>query len=242
LPRSDPIFDEALRRKENAIASAIAIITAAYFIGALPHLQFLVRLRRVAPAADLHIALWQQAGPLWGFAAAAIDVLKGIGAVVLTRALGFDIAIIVAVGIAAACGQMWPVFKKFDGEKGNTTGFGAAAAIAVWPTLLALIPVFLAIFSKLVKAIQLKNIPRTQRFKTGAGQSAVLPIAVAISFTALPLVAWVFGEPPEVVAGFIALAGLVFFRRLTAGLSQDLATAAPRRAIFWRRLFLDRPA
>ena len=166
---------------------------------------------------------------------------KGVGTVLLVRSLDFDIGVVVLAGLAATCGQMWPVFKGFDGEKGNTTGFGAALALAPLPTLLALIPVLLAIFSKAVKAFRLKNIPRDQRFKTGAGHSAALPIGVLVAFLVLPLLSVLFDEPDAVALGFAALFVLVIIRRLTAGLSHDLASDAPRGKIFWNRFLLDRP-
>ncbi len=185
--------------------------------------------------------MWQQAGPGWGLLASGIDVAKGIGTVLLVRSLDFDIGVIVLAGLAATCGQIWPVFKGFDGEKGNTTGFGAALAIAPLPTLLALVPVLLAIFSKGVKALRLKNVPPGQRFKTGAGHSAALPIGVLIAFAVLPLLSMLFDEPAAVVLGFVALFILVIVRRLTAGLSPDLKSGASRRTIFWSRFLLDRP-
>ena len=166
---------------------------------------------------------------------------KGVGTVLLVRSLDFDIGVVVLAGLAATCGQMWPVFKGFDGEKGNTTGFGAALALAPLPTLLALIPVLLAIFSKAVKAFRLKNVPRDQRFKTGAGHRAALPIGVLVAFAVLPLLSVLFDEPDAVALGFAALFVLVIVRRLTAGLSQDLASGAPRGKIFWSRFLLDRP-
>ena len=216
------------------------MVIGSYFIGAFPQLLLLARLHRIEPVGDLHHALWQKAGPGWGLFASAIDVLKGIGTVWLARVLGFDVGVVVLAALAATCGQMWPVFKHFDGEKGNTTGFGAAAAIAVWPVLLCLVPVFLAILSKGVKALRLKNVPGGQRFKTGAGQSAALPIGVAAAFLVLPLLSSLFHEPMGVVLGFAALFVLVMIRRLTADLSKDLATTASRSKIFWSRFLLDR--
>jgi acyl phosphate:glycerol-3-phosphate acyltransferase len=173
--------------------------------------------------------------------ASAIDVFKGIGTVWLARSLNFDVSFVVLAALAATCGQMWPVFKNFDGEKGNTTGFGAAATLAFWPALICLVPVFLAILSKLVKALQMKNVPKEQRFRTGAGQSNALPLGVAAAVLLLPVVALLFGEPDAVVWGFAALFVLIMVRRLTAGLSQDLAEGTPRDKIFWSRLLLDRP-
>jgi hypothetical protein len=83
-------------------------------------------------------------------------------------------------------------------------------------------------------------VPKAQRFKTGAGQSAALPVGVALGFIILPVTAWLFDEPRPVVWGFAGLALLIFFRRLTAGLTEDLKTGASRREILRRRLLLDR--
>lgn len=218
----------------------LAVIAAAYLIGALPHLVILARLHRIAPHGDLHMALWQQKGPAWGVLAISIDIGKGIIAVWLARWLGFDTVITVVCGLAAVGGQMWPVFKKFDGEKGNTTGAGAAAAITFWPTILALTPVILALLLKLYKASRLKDAPPGLRFKTGAGSSSFLPVGVAVCFLILPSLAWLHNEPPAVYCGFIALFGMIMLRRLTAGISQDLKSGTSRRRILWRRLLLDR--
>ena len=217
------------------------MVIAAYFIGAFPQLLLLASLFHVEPVGDLHHAIWQKAGPGWGLFASAVDVFKGIGIVWLAHSLNFDISIVVLAALAATCGQMWPVFKHFDGEKGNTTGFGAAATLAFWPALICLVPVFLAIISKVVKVFQLKNVPKDQRFRTGAGQSNALPLGVAASFLLLPIVADLFDESSAVVWGFAVLFILVMVRRLTAGLSSDLTSDAPRGKIFWSRLLLDRP-
>ncbi|XUX01469.1 MAG: glycerol-3-phosphate acyltransferase [Dehalogenimonas sp.] len=219
----------------------IAVIVAAYFIGAFPQLLLMAKYHHIEPVGDLHHAIWKKAGPVWGLSASAIDVLKGIGTVWLVRSMDFDISIVVLASLAATCGQMWPVFKKFDGEKGNTTGFGAAATLAFWPAIICLIPVFLAIISKAIKAAGLKSIPKEQRFRTGAGQSTALPLGVGVALLVLPLAAYFLDEPMAVVAGFAALFVLVMLRRLTAGLSADLATNSPRDQILWSRLLLDRP-
>ncbi len=225
----------------DIIVSDLAIIIGAYFIGAFPQLLLMARLFHVEPVGDLHHAIWQKAGPGWGLFASAVDVFKGIGAVWLARSLGFDISVVILAALVATCGQMWPVFKHFDGEKGNTTGFGAAATLAFWPAIICLVPVFLAIISKVAKALQLKNVPKDQRFRTGAGQSNALPLGVAAAFLLMPIVAGLFDEPTALVWGFAALFILIMVRRLTAGISQDLATDIPRDKIFWSRLLLDRP-
>lgn len=218
----------------------IAIFAAAYFIGAFPHLLLLAKLHHIEPVGDLHIALWQKAGAPWGLAAIAIDVGKGVLAVWLAKLLGLEIVIVVLCALAATAGQMWTVFRRFNGEKGNTTAFGAALALAVTPSAIALIPVVLALLGKLVRALRQKDVSMEQTFRLGAGQSDALPVAVAFSFILLPIATWLLGEPGPVTWGFSGLAVMILFRRITSGLTGDLKTSANRWHIFWRRLLLDR--
>jgi glycerol-3-phosphate acyltransferase PlsY len=220
------------------IAADILFLAVAYLIGALPHLVFLARLKHLPAEGDLHIALWQQAGAAWGILAIGIDVLKGVLAVSLARWIGFDQWTVALAVMAVTAGQMWPVFHHFDGEKGNTTGFGAALVFAPAPAMIALVPVILAIIGKLVSLLRRRDLPRGEAFKRGAGRSNALPVAVALAFLILPLVAWLDRQPWPVIVGLALLGGLVFIRRLTAGITRD--RAADRDGVFWRRLLLDR--
>lgn len=219
---------------------SFGIIVLAYFIGSFPHLLIMARVNHISTDGDLHMALWQQAGPFIGLSVVIVDVLKGIGTIWLVRLLGFNIETIVACGIVATMGQMWPVWKGFDGEKGNTTGYGAAAAIALIPTLLALTGVLMGLMFKLFRALRLKDIPKSEGFSKGAGPSIALPVGVAIGFVLLPFTALWLGQPQQVVVGFAVLSTLIFIRRLTAGLGKDLKTQSNRMTIFWQRLLLDR--
>ncbi|MDD5486146.1 MAG: glycerol-3-phosphate acyltransferase [Dehalococcoidales bacterium] len=217
-----------------------AAITAAYFIGALPHLYAMCKLRRISTTGDLHINLWQGAGPLWGMAAILIDVLKGAAAIWLGRLLGLDLAIIAACGLAAVAGQMWPVFARFDGEKGNTTGLGMALALAFTATLVALVPALFGILSKLVRLLKIKNQPLGRRFKSGAGQSDALPVGVALALVILPVAAYLLGEPVEVVYGFVVLLVIIMLRRLTQGLGEDIKEKRDLKRVLLNRLLYDR--
>lgn len=221
------------------LTNLIAII-ASYFIGALPHLYVLCKLRRITTTGDLHINLWQGAGPLWGLAAILIDVLKGAAAILLGRLLGLDLAIITACGLAAVAGQMWPVFARFDGEKGNTTGLGMALALAFTATLVALVPALLGLLSKLVRLLKIKNQPLGRRFKSGAGPSDALPVGVALTLLILPVAAYLLGEPAEVVFGFVVLLVIIMLRRLTQGLSEDIKNRRDLKSVVLNRLLYDR--
>jgi len=218
----------------------IAIIILSYLIGALPHLYYLCKLRRIDSTGDLHINLLQGAGPFWGLGSVLIDILKGAIPIWLGRALGLDLSIIVICGLAAVAGQMWPVFLKFDGEKGNTTGLGMALALAYQPTLIALVPVLSGIISKLMKSLNIKGQSLVNRLRSRAARSDALPIGVALGFLVLPIASYWLGEPVEVVLGFIILLVIIILRRLTQGLTKDLKDKCDLKIVLYNRLLYDR--
>ena len=222
------------------ILGSFAIVTVSYFIGAFPHLLLLCKLRHIETTGDMHINIWQKAGPLWGLGAVVIDIMKGAVSVWLSQSLGFDLTVMVACGLAAVSGQMWPVFHKFNGEKGNSTGLGMALALVIQPLLIALVPVVFGLLSKLVRALGMKDQPLKSRLKSGSGQSDALPISVILGFLILPLAAFWHGEPTKIVVGLIILLAMVIIRRLTAGLAEDLNTSNKIWKILWNRLIYDR--
>jgi acyl phosphate:glycerol-3-phosphate acyltransferase len=95
----------------------IVMIIVSYFIGAFPQLYLLCKLHKLSTNGDLHINLWQGAGPFWGITGVLIDILKGIITILVCKAIGLDLWIIVACGLAAVAGQMWPVFTGSTGKK-----------------------------------------------------------------------------------------------------------------------------
>ncbi|MDD4874686.1 MAG: glycerol-3-phosphate acyltransferase [Dehalococcoidales bacterium] len=218
----------------------IIFIIISYFIGAFPQLYLLCKLHKLNTTGDLHMNLWQGAGPAWGLFGISIDVLKGALAIWIAKALGLDLSIIVACGLAAVAGQMWPVFSKFDGEKGNTTGLGMSLALAYQSLLIALIPVLFGLISKLVKLLNIKGQSMGKSFRTGAGQSNALPIGVIIGFLILPIASFLLGKPIEIVIGFTVLLVLIIIRRLTAGLNEDLKNKLSLRTVLFNRIIYDR--
>ncbi len=218
----------------------ILMVIISYFIGAFPQLYLFCKLNKVNTEGDLHINLWQGAGPFWGISGVAIDVLKGVITILIARAIGLDLWIIVACGLAVVAGQMWPVFSKFDGEKGNSTGFGMAITLAYQPTLIALIPVFVGLISKLVKLLRLKGQSGRNRFTKGAGQSNTLPIGMALGFGILPIASYFLDKPIEITVGFVALFALVVIRRLTQGLTEDIKNKRNLGEVLINRFLYDR--
>lgn len=68
-----------------------------------------------------------------GVAVAALDVLKGLVAVLAVRALTGDPYIGAVAGVVAVAGHIWPVFARFEGGRGVSTTAGAVCALAPVP-------------------------------------------------------------------------------------------------------------
>jgi glycerol-3-phosphate acyltransferase PlsY len=216
------------------------LILGAYIFGSVPHLPLLAKLRHVELDGDYHQGLWRKAGKVTGVLGVLGEFIKGITPVLVGKALGFNTAIIAAAGLAAVIGQMWPVFSKFDGEKGNSIGLAMVMALAPIPGLIALIPLFIALLIRTAPRLIAKGRSGGEKPLIGGQYSRSLPLGMAMCFLILPLIAWCRGEPRETVWCFGALFILIMIRRLTAGLGNDLKAKGDIKGVLIRRLLYDR--
>jgi glycerol-3-phosphate acyltransferase PlsY len=232
----------------------IALVVGAYLLGSLPYMMLLGRAKGLdlSKEEDLHIALWGKVGRLEGLSGVLVDMLKGVIPVIIGFVCDFPLAVTAAAGVAAVVGQMWPVFRKFDGEKGNTTGIGVIIAFTMYLTAtyspLAYI-VFIVFAIPILIGIGIKIIPRftqsgqtvSERFMFGGPVSNSMPLGMAVGFAAAPLISWCLRQPPEMTWAFLAVFVAIIIRRLTAGLNKDLKTATTSvRSILVNRLLYDR--
>jgi len=71
-----------------------------------------------------------------GKAAAALtlagDILKGVIAVLVARAVTDDTVILALTGLAVFIGHLWPLFFGFHGGKGVATALGVWLALSPW--------------------------------------------------------------------------------------------------------------
>jgi glycerol-3-phosphate acyltransferase PlsY len=209
-----------------------ALVLGAYLLGSVPHLYFIARLRGVKLEGDFHEGLYHRGG--WAAAVAGVlgEFAKGALPVLAGKALDFNVTTVALAGLAAVAGQMWPVFSRFDGEKGNSIGIAMAAALAPLAALFAIIPMIISLIVR--TALRLKNGGRV----VGGAYSRSLPMGMLLGFLVFPVAAGFLGEPAAVVWCGAALWVLVVIRRLTAGLGNDLkASADTPRILLWRFLY-----
>jgi glycerol-3-phosphate acyltransferase PlsY len=210
--------------------TALSAAAVSYLAGSISFPYWVARLRRV----DLRRVgsrklggsnLWKSVGPGEAVVGGSLDAAKGFAAVLAARALGFPLEAQLACGIAAVVGQMWPVFHRFDGGRGNSAGWGFALAVDPVGFVIMMLPVLAAL------AMSAAVRPRPSR---------LLPIAALLSFAVFPAVIWEQqGTTPAVVGGLVLLA-LIVARRVTAGIGDDLATGAPPARVLLNRALFDR--
>lgn len=218
----------------------ILLVLGAYIFGSIPHLSFLAKLRRVELDGDFHENLWYRAGRIIGVAGVIGEFIKGVLPVLAGKALGFDLSVVAIAGLAAVCGQMWPVFTKFNGEKGNSIAIAMVISLVPIPGLVALIPIVISLIIRIAPRLMTGYGKSGEKSIVGGPYSRSLPVGMFICFLILPFVSWYFGEPAEIIWSCAALFILIMIRRLTAGLRDDLKVSHNIGVILLRRLLYDR--
>jgi glycerol-3-phosphate acyltransferase PlsY len=236
------------------ILADIALVIGAYLLGSLPYMILLARARGVdlSKEDDLHMALWHKVGRLEGLSGVIVDMLKGVIPIIVGFAFDFRLAVTAAAGVAALAGQMWPVFRKFDGERGNTTGIGVVIALTMYLTatysplayvvfIIFAIPILIGISFKIIPRMMQSNQTLSERLKFGGPVSNSMPLGMGVGFAIAPLSSWCLRQPPEMTWGFLAIFVVIMIRRLTVGLSKDLKEPKTNiRSILINRLLYDR--
>ena len=231
------------------LAVYIAFIIASYFVGALPFMVLAGKLKGLdlTKERDLHDYLFNQMGKGWGIAGFVADVIKGVIVVLAGFLLQFPVTVVVLGALSAICGQMWPVFNKFDGERGNTIGLGVVGtfSFAYGAPLVVIIAVCIVLLGLLIRTINRlreKGGDVSERIKLGGRPSNVFPLSVIIGFAScIPTSAW-FNMDTVITWGFVGVLLLLLVRRLTGGLREDLKKYPNTASVIINRLLYDRSA
>jgi glycerol-3-phosphate acyltransferase PlsY len=219
--------------------SDAALILASYLLGAVPHLSLLAKLRDVKLDGDFHQDLWNRAGKTLAVIGVLGELAKGVIPVLAGRSLGFGPVTIALAGLAAVCGQMWPVFGNFDGEKGNSIAIAMMVVLAPGPTVIAIIFPIIALIIRTVHRLTAEP-AAGGRVIIGGPYSRILPLGMALCFLSLPVLSLCFHQPPEIIWCTTVLFILIMVRRLTAGLRNDLKASRDIKSILIKRLLYDR--
>ena len=224
-----------------------AFIIASYFLGAIPFMILIGLAKGVdlSQEPDLHHALWYDVGRGWGMLGFLLDVLKGVVPVLAGFLLGFPPGINALAGLAALCGQMWPVFRKFDGERGNTVSVGITLTLSVayGAPLMFTIALAIALAGFAVRtALRWKGSGSNlnERLRLGGSPSLVFPLGVMLGFASFPVTSTLVGQPLEMTLGFSGVILLILIRRLTAGLMAGLRGSSHPVNTIINRLLFDR--
>jgi len=133
------------------MAPLLLTLAYSYLLGSVPFGYILVRTFRgqdvrQTGSGNIGATNVSRTSPALGVLTLALDALKGMAAVWITRQLFTEHFVLLAVAaLAAIVGHMFPVWLRFRGGKGVATGLGSFAMI--FPkTVLIMIGVFLAVF------------------------------------------------------------------------------------------------
>ncbi len=130
---------------------AVALVAGAYLLGSVSFSVVLVKLvqgldvRTVGSGNAGATNVMRAAGKKAGAAVLALDVIKGMTAVAVPRALDAPPAVVGSAAVAVVLGHVFPVFFGFRGGKGVATSAGALGMLA--PAAMAL---GLAVFAAVV--------------------------------------------------------------------------------------------
>lgn len=220
--------------------SDLAFILGAYLLGSVPHLYLLGMLYGKRLTGDLHHELWRQCGRAVWFLAVFLEVARGVLTILIGRWLHLDIAVIAAGGLAVVVGQMWPVFRRFDGEKGNSIGAAVAVTLTPLPFLVALVPMLTGLLIRTIPRFLNKEQTMSEKLRFGGPPSNSFPLGMILGFAVLPLAAWALGESAAVILAYVLLCVLILLRRVTAGLSADIEARKKLGGVLLNRFLYDR--
>jgi acyl phosphate:glycerol-3-phosphate acyltransferase len=196
----------------------LLICAYSYLLGSIPFGYILVRIfrgqdvRRTG-SGNIGATNVSRTSPGLGAVTLILDTLKGIVAILITRALFPGRTVLLGLaGFMAIAGHIFPIWLRFRGGKGVATGLGSFI-ILVPKAVLVMIGIFLAVFL-LFRYISLASI-----------------LTVAL----FPLIAWLLNPYPEApqVLIFLAAASLLIIAKHHANIRRLLAHSEPR--FHWRR-------
>lgn len=127
------------------------ILLSAYLLGSIPFGLLIAKLWKI----DIRqhgsgnigaTNVFRTLGPTPGIIVFILDMLKGYLSIVLANRVAANPWLIIAAGLCAIVGHMFPIFLKFKGGRGVATGVGVLLGLSPLAFLIAMISFSLVLF------------------------------------------------------------------------------------------------
>ena len=198
-------------------ATAIIVVIAAYFWGAIPVTHLVVKALRgvdlreygsgsVGPSNAAHLV-----GRRTAIAIGVVEVLKGAAPIWVAQALDLEVSQQIAAGVACIVGHNWSVWIRFRGGRGMSILLGVLLAVARLELLLVTI---IALF--------------------GIAFWGSVPLFLGLSAALLPMWSWLLERGEAYILGLGLMALAIVVKRL---LGNELPERWSGSIIFYRLLF-----
>ena len=224
----------------------LALVIGGYFLGSVPFIYALGKSQGVdlCYEGDRHVGgthLFESVGRFVGVIGTLLDTAKGVIIAFVARGLNFDPWWVGLAAVALLAGQMWPIFLKFNGGRGNTVALGAAVVLIPKETIISLVSPLVGLVLSGFALLFAPNVSLKERggFKR-PHQGRGIPLGLLGTFFLLPLLCWVFAKPIGITLAFAVIFILILIRRLTANLRQDLSRAPNKGKVLLNRFLYDR--
>jgi glycerol-3-phosphate acyltransferase PlsY len=158
--------------------TSVALVVGAYLLGSVSFSVLLVKLTQGLDVRTLGSGnagatnALRVAGKKAGVAVLALDVIKGMTAVAVPRALDAPPAVVGGAAVAVVLGHVYPVFFGFRGGKGVATSAGALGTLAPAAMAVGLVVFTLVVYWK--RYVSLGSIVTAAVFPLLAGLGARL--------------------------------------------------------------------
>ena len=144
---------------------------------------------------------------------------KGMAPILIARLLGLDLWTQAAMGMALVAGHNWSPYLRLTGGRGVATTIGVVLGLLMWKEFLLLTVVM-----------------------GGAGRLVVNDMSslTLAAMVLLPVLALVFGQPPEIVYATLVMSLLLLIKRLTGNFETPATDRYPLYVVLACRLLWDR--
>ena len=204
---------------------ATLIVVASYLWGAVPSAYLVTRylkgidIRQYGSGNVGATNVMAQVGRWTGFLLGTFDCLaKGTLPVVLARALDQSLAVQVAAGLVAIAGHNWSPYIRFTGGRGVATAIGVVLGLLMY-------------WEALILTVVLGGIGRLLFRDTG--------FWTLVSILALPVLAYIFDRPSEILWMSLVLGLLLLSKRLTGNWERP-SSGYPLLQVIAHRVLWDR--